>query len=208
MKVAQLCPTVQPHVLYSPWNSPGQNTGAGSLSLLQGIFSTQGSNPGLLHCRQILYQLSHKGNPRILVWVAYPFSSRSSPSRNWIRVSCIAGRFFTNWAIRKPKKNGEGDIWEKTYKREWTSNVDTEENCNLGNVNSKWKCLLLYLFFFFPPPTPRTKEYKVFGKEQARRRGRGNESKYITWRVIMQHLSSIVRTSASTLMTGEDMEVM
>ena len=46
---------------YSPWNSLGQNTGAGSLSLLQGIFPTQGSNPGLLHCRWILYQLSHVG---------------------------------------------------------------------------------------------------------------------------------------------------
>ena len=46
--------------LYSPWNSPGQNTGVGSLSLLQGIFPTQGSNPGLLHCRWILYQMSHK----------------------------------------------------------------------------------------------------------------------------------------------------
>ena len=45
--------------LYSPWNSPGQNTGVGSLSLLQGIFTTQGLNPGLLHCRWILYQLSH-----------------------------------------------------------------------------------------------------------------------------------------------------
>ena len=47
--------------LYSPRNSPGQNTGVKSLSLLQGIFPTQGSNPGLPHCRQILYQLSHKG---------------------------------------------------------------------------------------------------------------------------------------------------
>ena len=63
-----------PHGLYSPWNSPGQNTGVGSLSLLQGIFPTHGSNPGLLHCRWILYQLSHKGSPRILEWVAYPFS--------------------------------------------------------------------------------------------------------------------------------------
>ena len=45
----------------SPWDSPGQNTGAGSLSLLQGIFPTQGSNPGLPHCRWILYQLSHNG---------------------------------------------------------------------------------------------------------------------------------------------------
>ena len=74
--------SMQPHGLYNPWNSPDQNTGVGSLSLLQGIFLTQGSNPGLPHCRQILYQLSHKGSPRTLEWVAYPFSSESSQSRN------------------------------------------------------------------------------------------------------------------------------
>ena len=55
--------SLPPRGLYSPWNSPGQNTGVGSLSLLQGIFSTQGSNPGLPHCRWILYQLSHQGSP-------------------------------------------------------------------------------------------------------------------------------------------------
>ena len=49
-----------PHGLYSPWNSPGQNTGVGSLSLLQGIFPTQGLNPGLFLCRWMLYQLSHR----------------------------------------------------------------------------------------------------------------------------------------------------
>ena len=63
-----------PHGLYSPWSSPGQNTGLGSLSFLQGIFPTQGSNPGLPHCRQILYQLRHQGNPWKLGWVVYPFS--------------------------------------------------------------------------------------------------------------------------------------
>ena len=52
-----LSDSLQPHGLYSPRNSPGQNTGVGSLSLLQGIFTTQESNPGLLHCRWILYQL-------------------------------------------------------------------------------------------------------------------------------------------------------
>ena len=57
--------SLQPHGLYSPWNSPGQNTGVGCHSLLQGIFPTQESNPGLPHCRQILYQLSHQGRPRI-----------------------------------------------------------------------------------------------------------------------------------------------
>ena len=74
--------SLQPHGLYSPWNSPGQNTGVGSLSLLQGISPTQGLNPGFPHCRRILYQLSHKGSPRILEWVAYPFSRGSSPPRN------------------------------------------------------------------------------------------------------------------------------
>ena len=92
------------HGICSPLNSPGQNTGVGSLSLLQGIFPTQGLNPGLLHYCQILYQLSHKGSPRILSWVAYPFSSRSSQPRNWTGVSCIAGGFFTNWAIREAQK--------------------------------------------------------------------------------------------------------
>ena len=56
--------SLQPHGLYSPWNSPDQNTGVGSHSLLQGIFLTQESNRGLLHCRWILYQLSYKGIPK------------------------------------------------------------------------------------------------------------------------------------------------
>ena len=58
--------SLRPHGLSSSWNSPGQNTGVGSLSLLQGIFPTQGLNPGLPHCRGILYQLSQKGCPRIM----------------------------------------------------------------------------------------------------------------------------------------------
>ena len=99
-----------PHGLYSPWNSPGQNTGVGSLSLLQGIFPTQGSNPDLPHCRQILYSLSHKGSPRMLEWVAYPSPSRSSRPRNLTRVSCIAGRFFTNWTIREEENNKVNDF--------------------------------------------------------------------------------------------------
>ena len=59
MKVAQSCPT-----LCDPMDcSLGQNTGMGSLSILPGMFQTQESNPGLLQCRWILYQLSHKGSP-------------------------------------------------------------------------------------------------------------------------------------------------
>ena len=73
-----LSSSLWPHGLYSPWNSPGQNTGVSSLSLLQRIFPTQGSNPGLLHCRWILYHLSHQGSSRILEWVASPFFRRIS----------------------------------------------------------------------------------------------------------------------------------
>ena len=100
VKVAQSCLTLW-DPMDCPWNSPGQNTGVGSLSLLQGIFPTLGSNPGFLLCRQIPYQLSHKGSLRVLEWVAYSFSSGSSPPRNQTGVFCIAGRFFTNWAIRE-----------------------------------------------------------------------------------------------------------
>ena len=92
-----------PHGLYSPWNSPGQNTGVGSLFLLQRIFPTQGSNPGLLHFRQILYQLSHKEIPRTLGWVAYPFSSISSWPRNRTRdlLHCRQILYSLPWAIRE-----------------------------------------------------------------------------------------------------------
>ena len=62
VKVAQSCPTLCNPMDY-PWNSLGQNTGVGSLSLLQGILPTQELNRGLLHCRRILYQLSYQGSP-------------------------------------------------------------------------------------------------------------------------------------------------
>ena len=92
----------------SPWNSPGQNTRAGSLSLLQGIFPTQGSTPGLLHCRQILYQLSHQASPhsqerpsfssgtKVLEEISYQYS--------WLPVEGDA-------VVYKPGKSS-GSIWE------------------------------------------------------------------------------------------------
>ena len=88
--------SLQPYGLYSPWNSPGQNTRVDSHSLLQGIFPAQGSNPGLPHCRQILYQLSRKGSLRSLEWLPYPFSSRSSRPRSRTGISSTAGRLFSN----------------------------------------------------------------------------------------------------------------
>ena len=101
VQVTQSCPTFC-DAMDNPQNSPGQNTEVGSLSLLQGIFTTQGLNQGLPHGRKILYQLRHKRSLRILEWVVYPFSSRSSEPRNWTGVSCIAGRFFTTESPGRP----------------------------------------------------------------------------------------------------------
>ena len=67
--VPQSCPTLcdprglQPTRLLGLWDSPGKDIGLGCHALLQGIFPARGSNSGLLHCRQILYQLSHQGSP-------------------------------------------------------------------------------------------------------------------------------------------------
>ena len=67
----------------------------------RGSSQPRGQTQGLLHCRWILYHLSHQGSPIILEWAAYPFSKGSSWPRNQTRVSCIAGRFFTSWATRE-----------------------------------------------------------------------------------------------------------
>ena len=106
--IPQLCLTLYNPMGYSPpgssvhGDSPGINTGMGCHALLQGIFPTQGSSPGLLHCRHILYCLSHQGSPRILEWVAYPFSRGTSQPRNQTGVSSIAGRFLPDELPEKP----------------------------------------------------------------------------------------------------------
>ena len=97
---AQLCPTLCNPMDYSlpgssaRGDSPGKNTGVGCHALLQGIFPTQGSNPGLPHCGWILYHLSHQRSWRILERVAYPFWRGSSWPKSETGVSCIAGGFL------------------------------------------------------------------------------------------------------------------
>ena len=80
--------SLRPHGLYSSWNSPGQNTGVSSLSLLQEIFPTQGLNPGLPHCKQILYQLSHMPG-------SSPGGSRVI--RRWGRSRCPWKKYIFNY---------------------------------------------------------------------------------------------------------------
>ena len=104
--------SLQPHRLYSSWNSPGQNTGVCSLSLLQGSSQPRNWTQVSPYYRWILYQLSHKRSPRVLEWVAYLFSNGSSRPRNWTRVSCVAGGFFTSWVTREAPK---GNSWAQEY---------------------------------------------------------------------------------------------
>ena len=75
-----------------------------SVAMASSRRSSQGWNSGFLSCRWILYCMSQQGSPRILEWVSFPFSSRSSWHRNQTRVSCIAGELFTNWAMREALK--------------------------------------------------------------------------------------------------------
>ena len=89
---------LQPTRLLYPWDSPGKNAGIGCHALLQGIFPTQRSNPGLPHGKRILYHLSHQVCLRILEWVVHPFSRGASQPRDQTRVSWIADGFFTSWA--------------------------------------------------------------------------------------------------------------
>ena len=77
---------MQPAILLCSWDSPGQTIEVGCHDSLQGIFPTQKSNPG--DCRWILYHLSHQGSPRVLEWVAYPFSRGSSRAWNRIHLHC------------------------------------------------------------------------------------------------------------------------
>ena len=81
-----------PHRLYSPWNSPDQNTGVGSLSLLQGIFPTRGSNPGLLHCRRFFTSWATRKALRIYF---YQFCSKEMT----LLICHMCCKYFPQFAV-------------------------------------------------------------------------------------------------------------
>ena len=94
--------SLRPLGLYSPWNSSGQTTGVGSLSLLQRMFPTQGLNPSLPHCRQILYRLSHQGSPGVewkTVWCSIDVIS---PSQCAADHSLPHGPWLYRWNVARP----------------------------------------------------------------------------------------------------------
>ena len=102
VKAAQWCLTrCDPMEPYSPWNSPGQNTGVGSLSLLHGIFPTQGSNPRFPALQADSLPAEPQGKPKNTGMGSLSLLQQIFPTRNWTRVSCIASGFFTNWAMRE-----------------------------------------------------------------------------------------------------------
>ena len=110
--------SLQPHGLWlarllCTWNFPGQNTGVGSLSLLQGIFPTQGLNPGLPHCRWILYHLSHQGSSIILEWAIYPFSLKGPLLLQRNRVYCIKYLYICD--ASQPYKTSKNVNNNKSY---------------------------------------------------------------------------------------------
>ena len=96
--------SLQPHGLYSPWNSPGQNTGVGSRSLLQRIFPTQGSNPGLSHCRQIFYQLSHREAPWVIFLFKFKMGHKASET-----VCNISNAFGSELVTKEMRVNPKGN---------------------------------------------------------------------------------------------------
>ena len=128
------CNSLQPHGLYSPWYSPGQNTGVGSLSLLQGIIPTQGSNRDLLYWRWIIYQLSYQGSSYIhlyaymhILWACIciyyglpPWLSSQESARNAGDLSLIPG------LARSP---GEGKDYPLQY-----SVLENSRDCIIHGV--------------------------------------------------------------------------
>ena len=106
------------HGLHSLWNSPSQNTGVGSLSLLQAIFPTQGLNPGLLRCRRIPYQLSHKG-------------SRVHYAKSW-------GRWSTNWNQECREKSITSFLMSipQSILRKSVLNIHWKDQCWSWNANT------------------------------------------------------------------------
>ena len=152
LTVAQSCPTLCDHMDCSPWNSPGQYTGVGSHSLLQGVFPTHGSNPGLLHCRWIIYQLSHKGSPPKWIVVSHfslpilkDFAKVGLPL--WLNGKESACNTWDLGLIHGLGRSpGEGNGYPLQY-----SGLGNSMDCTVDAVAKSWKWLSGFHSYFHLP---------------------------------------------------------
>ena len=152
------------HGLYSPWNSPGQNTGVGSFSLLQGIFPIQESNSGLPHCRQILYQLSHKGSPFLGIYL----EKNKTLIKKDTSTPMLTAALFTISKIWKQsmsinrqmdKRLLGGNICTHTHTHTHTMEYHSAtERMKFSHLQCRWAQVLLHcrliLYKSEPPRTP------------------------------------------------------
>ena len=141
-------------------DSSGKNTGVSCHALLQGIFPTQGSNPGLLHSRQIVYRMSHQRNPRILEWVAYPFSRASFWPRNRtgsppLKVNSLPAKLsgkplLHNATPQKDSRKGWRLLFYKTCRSKPPTKVRVILSCfNQAPLISLVKCSNLFFIISF-----------------------------------------------------------
>ena len=173
-----------PHGLNISWNSPGQKMYWIAFPFFRGSSQPRDLNLGLPHWGQILYQLNHKGSPRILACLAYPFFSWSSQPRNQTGVSCIAGRFLTSWAIREPP------LWRSHHFRvnRWGHNgnsdrlyyrVSTKQLYIL--VSSIWASLVAQLIK--NPPVMWETWARSLDWEDLLEKGKATHSSILPWRI-------------------------
>ena len=137
-------------MLHYPWNSVGKNTGVGYHSLLQGIFPTQGSNPSLPHCKQILYHLSHQGSP--------------PPSQT---PALLSGFDFSGQGLW-PLWSEEHPGWKMTLITEllhlcWSSII--EDYAKTLGAETSVPCSEIYPVIYCPPSPQKTSQGKEHGRE-------------------------------------------
>ena len=140
------------HGLYSPWNSPGWNTGVGSLSFLQGIFPNQGLNPGLPHCGRILYQPSHQGSPE--TWVQF---------LGWedaLEKGTTTFSSFLAWRIPWDRGAWQATVHGIAKSRIWLSNFHFQFFRTLSVVYIQIHCISKVLFTISSKLSSKTEQVK------------------------------------------------
>ena len=161
--VTQSCPTLCNPMDCSPpgssvhGDSPGKNTGVRCHALLQGIFPTQGSNPGLLHCRRILFPSEPPGKPKNTTVGSLSLLQGIFPTQELNWVSCIAGRFLTSWATR------EAHIRHTVYYFPYIHNFTClchswhSSTCSLSQMGP----LMFIIMRNIPPHKPRSQQLSL-----------------------------------------------